>query len=48
MDNDSHTATLACLALSGADARTRAMGFSWQACAGQFLDANYESLGVAP
>ncbi|MCY0148143.1 glycosyltransferase family 1 protein [Hoeflea sp. G2-23] len=48
VDEDLHKAALACLSLSGVDARARAMDFSWKACADQFLDATYVSFGIAP
>jgi len=46
VDTDLRKAALACLDLSGDAARARALEFSWQACARQFLDATYESYGV--
>ncbi|MCO6406961.1 glycosyltransferase family 4 protein [Hoeflea alexandrii] len=46
VDTDLHKAAMACLDLSKDDARARALGFSWAACARQFLDATYESYGV--
>jgi len=46
VDADLHKAALACLDLSGDVARARALEFSWQACARQFLDATYESYGI--
>ena len=46
VDQDLHRAALACLDLSGEDARARALEFSWRACARQFLDGVYESYGL--
>jgi len=47
VDDDLCKAALACLDLSGDTARARALGFSWQACARQFLDATYDSYGIS-
>jgi glycosyltransferase involved in cell wall biosynthesis len=46
VDEDLRKAALACLELSSSDARARAMEFSWQACARQFMDAIQNSYGV--
>lgn len=46
IDTDLRKAALACLDLSGDAARTRALEFSWPACARQFLDATYQSYGM--
>ncbi len=47
VDQDLRKAALACLDVSGNKARARAMDFSWQACARQFMDATYASYGVS-
>ena len=46
VDTDLRKAALACLDLSGAAARCRALEFSWPACARQFLDATHLSYGI--
>jgi glycosyltransferase involved in cell wall biosynthesis len=46
VDPDLRAAALACLDLSGDAARARALGFSWPACARQFLDATYKCYGI--
>lgn len=46
VDEDLRKAALACLDISRDDARDRALAFSWQACARQFMDAVYKSYGV--
>ncbi|MEQ8306362.1 MAG: glycosyltransferase family 1 protein [Hoeflea sp.] len=46
LDEDLRSAALACLELSGADARARALEFSWQACARQFVAALHASYGL--
>ena len=43
LDQDLRKAALACLDVPKARARSRAEEFSWQSCAGQFMDAVYES-----
>jgi len=46
VDTDLRKAALACLDLSGEAARSRALQFSWHACARQFMDATYQSYGI--
>lgn len=48
LDRDLRKAALACLGVPRELARRRAMDFSWQACARQFMDATYISYGVTP
>jgi glycosyltransferase involved in cell wall biosynthesis len=48
VDEDLRKAALACLRLSAGDARARAMEFSWEACARQFMDAIHKSYGISP
>ncbi|MDP2118779.1 MAG: glycosyltransferase family 1 protein [Hoeflea sp.] len=45
LDLDLRKAALACLEVPSEKARARAMDFSWQACAVQFMDAIHESYG---
>jgi len=47
VDRDLRKAALACLDLSGEDARARALEFSWQACAWQFLQATFDAYGIS-
>ncbi|WP_420407122.1 glycosyltransferase family 4 protein [Hoeflea sp.] len=46
LDDDLQAAALACLELSASDARARALEFSWEACARQFVDALHASYGL--
>ena len=48
VDQDLRKAALACLDVPAGTARARALDFSWEACARQFMDALYESYGVKP
>lgn len=48
LNQDLRRASLDCLGISRDLARARAMDFSWQACARQFLDATYASYGLKP
>ncbi|PHR22603.1 MAG: alpha-mannosyltransferase [Hoeflea sp.] len=47
VDRDLRKAALACLDLSAGDARARALEFSWQACARQFLQATFDAYGIS-
>lgn len=48
VDQDLRKAALACLDVPAGTARARALDFSWEACARQFMDALYESYAVKP
>ncbi|MBC7284576.1 glycosyltransferase family 1 protein [Hoeflea sp.] len=47
LDQDLRKAALACLDVPAEKARARAMDFSWEACARQFMNATYQSYGVS-
>lgn len=47
VDQDLRKAALSCLEVPRERARARALDFSWQACARQFMDATYASYGVS-